>query len=168
MPLLDDRSHHASRPDAVAPADERLLLAVLVEERRAERLGVARPELEDVPDLDRGLETQPAAAVGAGVALARLAQVGEAPLEVASVLDPAEVPAGPVGARDELALAERLVHDDLAGEADGADRAGIGAEASTDLLLGRGARVRAERGCELGLLQAVVAADQGEDERPVG
>ena len=78
-------------PDAVAAADERLLLAVLVEEGRAERLRVARPELEDVPDLDRRLEAQRAAAVRARVALARLAEVGEARLEVAAVLDAAQV-----------------------------------------------------------------------------
>ena len=76
--LLHHRRQDARRPDAVAAADERLLLAVLVEERRAERLRVARPELEDVPDLDRGLEPQRAAALRARIALARLAQVGEA------------------------------------------------------------------------------------------
>ena len=57
---------------------------------------------------------EPPAAVRAGVALDRLADVGEARREVAAVLDAAQVPAGAVRARDELALAERLVGDDLA------------------------------------------------------
>ena len=61
--LLDERRHHARRADAVAAHDQRLLLSVLVEERRAERLRVARAELEDVADLDRRLELQRAAAV---------------------------------------------------------------------------------------------------------
>ena len=91
-----------------------------------------------MPDLDRGLEAERAAAVRAGVALARLAEVGEARLVVASVLDAAQVEAVAVRARDELALAKRLVGDDLAGEADRAERAGIGAERLADLLLGRG------------------------------
>ena len=53
--LLDDRRHRPRRADAVAAHDERLLLAVLVEERRAERDGVERAELEDVAELDRRL-----------------------------------------------------------------------------------------------------------------
>ena len=57
--------------------------------------------------------------------------------EVASVLDPAEVEPGPVRACDELPLAERLVGDDLAREADGPERAGVGAERGADLVLGR-------------------------------
>ena len=81
------------------------------------------PKLEDVPDLDRGLEPQRAAAVRAAVALARLADVGEARLEVAAGLDAAQVPAVAVRAGDELALAQRLVGDDLALEADRAERA---------------------------------------------
>ena len=61
---------------------------------------------------------------GAAVALLRRPDVGEARLEVAAVLDAAQVPAGPVRAGDELALAQQLVGDDLAVEADRPERAG--------------------------------------------
>src|SRR5215210_125525 len=90
--LLDDRGHHAPRPDAVAAAEQRLLLAILIEERRAERRGVEGAEVEDVPDLDRGLEAQCAAADGTSVALARVAQVREARLVVAPRLHAAQPP----------------------------------------------------------------------------
>src|ERR1051325_8772628 len=78
--LLDDRRHDAARTDAVTPAEKGLLLAVLVEEGRPERLRVEAPEVEDVPDLDRGAEDERTAAHGATVALLRLPQVGEARL----------------------------------------------------------------------------------------
>src|SRR6478672_2088238 len=67
--LLDDRRHHAGRADAVAAHDQRPLLPVLVEEVRVERLREPRLELEDVPHLDRRLETESAAAVRTGVPL---------------------------------------------------------------------------------------------------
>ena len=70
-------------PDAVAAADQRLLRPVLVEEGRPEWRRVAVVELEDVPDLDRGLEAKCAAALGHAVAFVRLADVGEAGLVVA-------------------------------------------------------------------------------------
>ena len=72
-------------------------------------------------NLDRRLKMQRAAAVDATVAFDGDAEVGEARLEVASELDSPLVPAGAVGARDELALAEGLVDDDLATEADRAE-----------------------------------------------
>ena len=84
--LLHDRGDRPGRPDPVAAHHDRLLAPVLVEERRAERLGVERAELEDVADLDRRLDAQPAAALGAGVALARLADVRERRLVVAACL----------------------------------------------------------------------------------
>ena len=55
------------------------------------------------------------AALGARVALARLADVGEARLEVASVLDPAQMPAASGSRRRRTGpLAGRLVGEDLA------------------------------------------------------
>ena len=98
-----------------------------------------------MPDLDRRLEGEAAAAPRARVPLPRLADVGEASLEVAPVLDAAQVPAGAVRAGDELALAERVVGEDLAVEADRADRAGVGAEGLADLLLGGRAGSRCPR-----------------------
>src|SRR4029453_9793857 len=79
--LLDDRRHRAPRPDSVAAHDQRLLLAVLVEEGRLERGGIMCLELEDVTDLDGGLEAERAAAVRAGVAFPHLPNVREVRLE---------------------------------------------------------------------------------------
>src|SRR5207249_3695037 len=114
--------------------DQRALLAVLVEKRRVERLGVVRLELEDVAELDRRLELERAAALGAAVAFARLAQVGEARLEVTARLNPAEVVVVAVRADDILALLERFVGDHLDRGADRADRAARRAERGPDLL----------------------------------
>ena len=105
--------------------------------------------------------------VDAAVALVRHAQVGEARLEVAARLDAAEVPAGAVRAGDELPFAQRLVGDDLAVEADGPERARVGAERGADLVLGRRPHVLAERGDQLGELEPVVAADEREHDRAV-
>src|SRR5207248_10387707 len=141
--LLDDGRQDAAGPDAVAAHDQRLLGAVLVEERRLERGRVAGVELEDVADLDRGLEPEAAATLRARVALSGRAQVRPPGLVVAAGLDAADVDAAPVGPRHELALAQRLVGHHLAGEAERPDRAGIGAERGADLVLGRRAEVGA-------------------------
>src|SRR5689334_14557290 len=101
VPLLDDRGQHAGRADAVAAAEQRLLLAVLVQERRVERLRVERAEVEDMAHLDGSAELQRAAALRAAVALAGVAEVGEARLIVAAGSDAAQVPAVAVRARDE-------------------------------------------------------------------
>ena len=62
-------------------------------------------------------------------------------------------------------LAQRLVGDDLALEADRAERAAARAEGRADLVVGRRARLAAERCIELRRLDSVVAADQGEHDR---
>src|SRR5262249_5125761 len=116
----------------------------------------------DVPELDRGVEAQEAAVVRADVALPRLAEIGEARLEVTARLDAAEVPPVAVRAGDVLPLAQGLVGDDLAGEADGPEGAAGGAERGTDLLVGRGPGRTPERGRELVRLEAVVAAHERE------
>src|SRR5207247_7054486 len=107
--LLDERRHHTRRADPVAAHDERPLLTVLGEKGRIERLREARLELEDVTDLDRGLEAQPTPAVRARVALRGLAEVGEPRLEVAAGRDAPQVETVAVRACDELPVAERLV-----------------------------------------------------------
>ena len=111
---------HPTGPDAVAAAEQRLLLAVLVEERRAERRRVEGAEIEDVADLDRRLEDERATAQPATVTFARLAQIGEPRLVVAARFDTAQVPPVVVSAGDELPFAERFVGDHLARETDGA------------------------------------------------
>ena len=73
--------------------------------------------------LDRRLELERTAALGAAVAFARLAQVGEARLEVTARLNAAEVEVVAVRTDDVLALLERLVCDHLDRDADRADRA---------------------------------------------
>src|SRR6185437_9262373 len=103
----------------------------------AQRLGVPRAELEDVTDFDRRLEGECAAALRAAVALARGADVGEPRLEVAPRFDAPQMPPGAVGARDELALSQQLVGDDLAGEADRAERSRVGTERRADLFVVR-------------------------------
>src|SRR5439155_8111703 len=138
--LLDNRGHDPGRTDSVAAHHDRLLLSVLVQEHRAERLRVARSELEDVSHLDRRLEAERTAALRASVALARLPDVRDARLEVAPLPDAAQVPAGPARAGDELTRAERLVGDDLSLEADRAERARVRAERGADLFLGRRAK----------------------------
>ena len=80
------------RPDAIAAHHDRPLAARLVQIGRAERLRVARAELEDVADLDRRLDLD-RAAERAAVAGLHLAHVGEAGAEVAAGLDPAQVKA---------------------------------------------------------------------------
>src|SRR5207249_7903631 len=126
--LLDERGHHAGQPDSVAAAQERFFRTVLVEERRPERTGVETAEVEDVADLDRRLEPELAAALRTAVALAGLPEVRESRLVVTTCLDAAQVPSVAVGAGHVLALAKRLVSEDLALEADRAERPAAGAE----------------------------------------
>src|SRR2546425_8933522 len=75
--LLDDGRHRPRGTDAVAAHHEQLLLSVLVEIRRAERLAVERPQLEDVPELDGGFGDQLPAALRTAVARIRLPDVGK-------------------------------------------------------------------------------------------
>ena len=130
--------------------------------RASSGCGVPRAELEDVPDLDRRREAERSAAARARVSLARLADVRDARLEVAPVLDAAQVEAVPVRARDVLAVGERLVEDDLAREADRPEVARVGAERRADLVLGRRPDSRAEHADELRLFEPVVAAHERE------
>ena len=87
--------------DAVAAHDDRLELLVGVEELGVERLGVLRAQLEDVADLDRVPQGQLAAAPRAGIAVDRVAQVGEQiDLEIAVQVDARQVRVGLVRAGD--------------------------------------------------------------------
>ena len=138
-------------------------LPVLVEEPRAERLGVESPELEDVTDLDRRLHDEAAAAHGTGVALPRLADVRERRLEVAPGLNAAQVPTVAVRAGDELALAQRLVRDHLEVRANRPEEPAR-VERGTDLLVRRRPERRLEQRLQLLLAQPVVPADESEHE----
>src|SRR6185503_1601116 len=158
--LFNDRGHDASGPDAVAAAEQRLLPTVLVEERCAQGLGVEGAEVEDVADLDRGLEDERTATQPAAVTFARLAQVGEPWLVVPASLDAAQVPPVAVCAGDELPLAQRFVGDHLAGEPDRAERAAACAERVPDLDVRRRAGCAGQRVVELRLAEPIVAADE--------
>src|SRR3954452_15328696 len=140
--LLDRGGGDASRADAVAPHHDRLLDAVLVEVHRAHGFAEARAELEDVADLDHGLDREHAVAHRAAISVLDLVEVGELSLEVAWRLDAGEMPPGAVGTRHPRPLAQRLVGDDAADasgpDADGPDRAGPGPERRLDLFGRRG------------------------------
>src|SRR5579884_1795803 len=62
--LLDRGRGGTRRPEPVRAHPDQLLGAALVQVGRAERLGVAGPELEDVADLDRRLDPDRAAVDG--------------------------------------------------------------------------------------------------------
>ena len=74
-------------------------------------------------DLDRRLEAERAATLGARVALDGLANIGEARIEVATRLDPEQMPAVAIRTGDELPAAKRIVGDDLDVGADRPQRA---------------------------------------------
>ena len=107
-----------------------------------------------------------AAAVRTGVALPRLADVGELRLVVPARLHAAQVAAGLVGAGDELPLAQALVRHDLDGHAHRPDRAGSAPR--LDLLVRRRTDQSAEHGRKLGFVEPVVAADEAQDDTSVG
>ena len=113
------------------------------------------------------LELQRAAAARAGVALAREPDVGDLGLEVAAVLDAAQVETRAVRPGDELPFAQRLVEHDPSRRS----RRARATPARRRTLFGsrpsaRGAR-RAERADELRLVEPVVAADEREHDLAV-
>ena len=156
--LLDCGGDDPRRPDPVAAHHDRPLGAGLVEVGRPERDRVAGAELEDVADLDRGLDLDRAAA-RRDVARLDDPDVHLLELEVAAGLDPAQVRVGPVRAGDVGAGDDRRVLDDLdlgSDRAEEPDRADLG----LDLLASGGPEIGAERVAELDLVEAMVAADQ--------
>ncbi len=156
--LLDRRGHDARRADPVGAHPDQLLVPVLVEVRRAERLGVARTELEDVADLDRRLDADRLAVDG--VALLDAADVDDLELEVAPELHAAQVTVGTVGARDPAPaalLGDRPVQQHRHRRADGTDEAGR-PDIALDLLWPGRPEGRSERVRELDVVDAVIAA----------
>src|SRR4051812_3060506 len=87
--LLHRRRGDPRRTDSVGAHPHELLLAVLVQIGRSHRLGVARPELEDVAHLDRGFDTDRVSAHD--VALLDATHVGALEGEVAARLHAAQV-----------------------------------------------------------------------------
>jgi hypothetical protein len=126
--LLDRRRHHPRGPDPVRAHDHELLHALLVKVGGAQGLGVARAQLEDVRNLDRGLDLDRAAR-RARVAGLDGANVGPGGLEIAAWLHAAQVPVGLVRARHQpVQAAQGLVGHHLDSRVDGPDEARLGAE----------------------------------------
>ena len=97
---------HADVPadaDPVRAHDDRVALAVLAEVGRPERIGVLRPELEDVADLDTVAQDDRLPAGRTGVALLGVGDVGDhIGLVVAPDVDVAQVVALAIRAGDEV------------------------------------------------------------------
>src|SRR5207247_659652 len=110
--LLDGGRGDPRRPDSVAAHYDRALSPAIVEIVGAERLRVARAELEDVPDLDRRLDPD-RAADRASIALLDHSDVDEGRPEVPPGLDPAQVLSLAVGAGHVHALLQRGIGDHL-------------------------------------------------------
>src|SRR5581483_4220084 len=112
-----------------------------VEVGGAERLGVPGAELEDVADLDRGLD--PDRAPLDRIAGLDAADVAALEREVAARLDATQVPVGPVGAGHVAAVRDSLVEQDRHVDTDRPDEPGR-PDALGDLLVARGPEVLAE------------------------
>ncbi len=133
---------------------------MLVEVAGAQRLRVARAQLEDVAHLDRRLDRD-RRPVRAGVALLHPPDVAPAGVEVAAGLHAAQVQVVLVAARDEaMQAAQGFVGEHLHRRADRADEAGLGLEDRAHLLGLGGPGRGAQRVLKLDLVEAVVAAHQ--------
>ena len=168
---LHDTGQRAAEPDPVRAHDHRPAAAVLGQEGRPERLGVLRPELEDVADLDPVREPQRRAAARAGVADARAGDVGDhVGREVAPDVDVAQVDSGPVRAGDQVRRARHQVVDDHDGVVGTDRRAVAGLHAGGPDLVGLcGAQAAGglDRVDQLRLVDLVVAAHDGREQAPV-
>src|SRR5215210_1875391 len=102
------------------------------------------------------------------VSFANFAQVGEPRLVVPAGLNASEVDVVAVGADDVLTLAQRFIREHVDRGPDRSDRAAAGTERLADLLWLRRPEVLPERLEKLHLVEAVVAAHEGEDDAPAG
>src|SRR5690606_5876111 len=102
--LLDRGGDDARDADAVAAHRRVHGLAAFVQHGAAHRLGIAAPEREHVADLDAAGDPQRALAVGRGIALDHVADVGDVVRlgQVAAPVHAGEVVAGLVGADHEI------------------------------------------------------------------
>ena len=138
--LLDGGADDARDADAVAAHFHDLVLALLIQERAFQRLGVLGAQLEDVADLDAAAEFERPLAVGRRIALDHVADVGDGGRwrQVAAEIDAGEVEAFLVGAADHVAHhGDTAVGHHLAGEADRADVAGLAAQRFDDFFVAR-------------------------------
>ena len=160
--LLDRGREDPRRANPAAAHHDRVLLAVGVQVARAERLRVARSELEDVADLDRRLDLDGVAGWRRGCRLDARPDVDLFESEVASGPDADQVHIRLVGAGEVPAALDCRVleHGQL-----GADRPDEPGRAELGLdLVGRGLAESAPRAFRsLISLRRVVAADERQD-----
>ena len=171
MRKLDHGSHRPPDADAVAPHDHRVALAVGVEVVAVHRLGVFRPQLEDVADLYTPHHFERLPRDGTRIAGAHGGDVGDYILharQVAVGVEVAVVAVRLVRADDEIArLRRRTVEDDLdlfAVDADGAREARHRARRGDRRVVGELQFRDLEQISELALVDLEVAADHREDQ----
>ncbi len=99
---LDGAGHDPVDADAVAAHDHVDLVPLLVEVGRPHRLGILGAELEDVADLEAGLDLERGPAARAGIAGLGVSQVEDAfEREIAARDDPVQVDVDCVAADDD-------------------------------------------------------------------
>src|SRR5205807_9146115 len=143
---------------------DQLLGPGLIQVAGAERLRVTRAELEDVPDLDRRLDSdwRPVD----GVARRHRAHVDAFVLEVPPRLDAPDMRVGAVGPGDIAAGRDRSVEQHRYVRADGADEP-RGAQPPLHLIGTGRPEVGPQRVAKLDLVDAVIAAHDHELHRVV-
>ena len=107
-----DGGQDALDSNAIAAHDRGDFLAILVQHPRPHRLRVLVAQLEDVADLDRGVDAQRAATIGTVFSRSHAAQISvSGRLEVAARRDVLQVIVLFIGPADQIGAAfERFVH----------------------------------------------------------
>ena len=166
--LLDGGGGDPRRADAVGAHPDQLLLAGLVEVGRAERLRVARAELEDVADLDRGLDPDRAARRPCRPPR-RCARRRARTAKSRPGLDAAQVAVGAVGAGDVARRGATPASSRIGTSAPTGPMKPAGPMRSRDSSSRAGRNSSPSAVCELDLVDAVVAAHEDQHEpAPLG
>ena len=166
--LLDGRRHRSADADAVAAHEERLLLAVLIKEGRAERLAVLRAELEDLSRLDASRDLNGRTAMRARIARRHQADIcGEDIREIAHGIHTRIMHVDLVCTRNGiLYLHDRAVDDDLRAllDADGTHEARDAARCRNRRLIRHAQFKRSYGILQLHIVDFMVAAHESEHE----
>ena len=168
--LLDGSAGETGHADAVAAHLENLRLAVFIEIGGVEGFGVLRAKVEDVTDFNAALQAEHALAVGRGVALDDVAQVGNLGFgQVAAEVHAGVVIALFIGAAAEVGHVgdgQVCIDGNVFLDADRAEIAGLGTEVLEDLGVGREAEAVLELRQMTGLdfVEVVVGTEQDEDD----
>ena len=75
--LFNGGGHHAGHADAVTAHGHHHGLAIFIQHGGAQCFGVLGAELEDMPHLDAAFDAQGAGAIGAGITVDHITQVGD-------------------------------------------------------------------------------------------